>query len=76
MILPFTDAKEAVRIAERIRLGVMGAQRSGIAVTVSFGVASHDTETPTAFALVGKADRALYQAKHDGKNRVVTATPA
>jgi len=76
VILPFTAAEEAARIAERIRLGAMRIQRGSTAVTVSVGVASHGAETPTAFALVGQADRALYQAKRDGKNRVVAATPA
>jgi len=75
VILPFTAATEANRIAERIRLGALRIQRGGLTMTVSMGVASYDAQTPTAFALVGKADRALYQAKRDGKNRVVTATP-
>jgi two-component system cell cycle response regulator len=72
-ILPFTAAEEATRIAERIRLGAMRIQCSGLELAVSLGVASYGPDTPTAFALVEKTDQALYQAKRDGKNRVVTA---
>jgi diguanylate cyclase (GGDEF)-like protein len=40
-------------------------------VTVSIGVASCDKTIHTSKALIEKADAALYQAKNNGKNRVV-----
>lgn len=45
-----------------------GDQR--LAMTWSIGVASHPLHGDSAQALIAAADRALYQAKHQGRNRV------
>jgi len=71
VILPNTGLSEAGEVAERIRVGVTAIRVGDLPVTVSFGVASSDPQTSTAHALVEKADRGLYRAKLDGKNRVV-----
>jgi diguanylate cyclase (GGDEF)-like protein len=77
VILPFTnDPREASGIAERIRLATMNTPRSGRRITVSAGVALCDGSTRTPRALVERADRALYQAKREGKNRVVLSDDA
>ena len=60
---------EAVAILDRVR----GATPLG--ETVSIGVAQWDRrQSPEQ--LIGVADGALYQAKHQGRNQVVTAPPA
>lgn len=72
VILPFTnDPREACEIAERIRGGVAKMSCGEKKLTVSAGVALCDSSTRTPRALVERADRALYQAKSSGKNKVV-----
>jgi diguanylate cyclase (GGDEF)-like protein len=72
VILPFTnDPREAREIAERVRSGVMKMPCGGNKITISAGVALCGGSTRTPRSLVEKADRALYQAKSSGKNRVV-----
>lgn len=44
------------------------------AITASFGVAQM-RDTDDAASLIERADRELYQAKKDGRNRVLAATP-
>ena len=44
-------------------------------VTASFGVATLGHGCSDSKALVAAADRALYQAKHAGRNKVVLAEP-
>jgi diguanylate cyclase (GGDEF)-like protein len=76
LILPQTDLPEAVRLAERIRrsienLGIPHEYKNGSpTVTASFGVASASVLTVTTEELVNSADKALYAAKHSGRNRV------
>jgi diguanylate cyclase (GGDEF)-like protein len=78
LVLPGTQLAGARRLSERIRqlltdLDVRSSDGERIEVTASFGAASFPTYA-TAAALVAAADGALYEAKRDGKNRVVTAT--
>ena len=40
-------------------------------LTLSIGVACRSTETPTAAAILKRADERLYLAKENGRNRVV-----
>lgn len=79
MILPETELAEATMIAERIRDGVALANlpHSGSqfgCVTVSVGVAmAYPRPGEGEYSLVNDADRALYEAKHQGRNRVCLA---
>ena len=60
---------EAVAILDRVRAA------TPLGETVSVGVAQWDgRQSPEQ--LIGVADGALYQAKHQGRNRVVAAPPA
>jgi len=80
IILPHTSAQMAQNICERIRqsFATMIAKRPKLAtlVTMSVGVASivcNHPETPAQLVML--ADRALYQAKEQGKNCVVAFAP-
>lgn len=73
-LLPETSLEEARAVAERICNGIAQETSAGLpGYTVSVGVAvSPDGETPVD-VLLSNADRALYQAKANGRNRVELA---
>jgi diguanylate cyclase (GGDEF)-like protein len=79
VLLPDTRIEEATRIAEQIRRAVeRGRIHNGAAgmqrLTVSVGVASMKARAPgDAERLFSLADRALYDAKHGGRNAVVAS---
>jgi diguanylate cyclase (GGDEF)-like protein len=76
-VLPDTDAEGAFLFAERIREGVMSAQRPGDApFTMSFGIAESESDGLTADALTRCADAALYEAKELGRNQTVAGPGA
>ena len=68
------NRERAIDIAERLRVSVEQHDWRTVApdlsVTVSVGIAQA-AETSDAHALLSLADRRLYAAKHDGRNRVV-----
>lgn len=74
LVLPHTDAADAKNVAQRIRsqfeqeIFVVG-DNSGVHATVSIGLAQLGTDE-TAGQLIQRADKALYQAKRQGKNMV------
>jgi diguanylate cyclase (GGDEF)-like protein len=72
VLLPHTGSEAAAALAERIRAAF--EQQSGsttmIALSASFGVAQ-SLESDDADTLIRRADAALYQAKNEGRNRVV-----
>jgi diguanylate cyclase (GGDEF)-like protein len=76
VIMPSTDLREAGLLAERLRSTVEQTMPGNRKVTVSLGVASCDTIVHTSKELVAKADAALYEAKKNGKNRVVISAKA
>jgi diguanylate cyclase (GGDEF)-like protein len=76
VIIPDTDAKGGFTLAERIRddleslfARVRFAGRT-LELTMSGGVAGYPGDALSAAELTVRADRALYRAKHDGKNRI------
>jgi diguanylate cyclase (GGDEF)-like protein len=77
-ILPETGADHAWQLAEAIRarveeLNISHTHASSVQqVTVCIGIASQDIHAPLESGdLIGAADRALYLAKHAGRNRVM-----
>ncbi|MEW6990768.1 diguanylate cyclase [Colwelliaceae bacterium 6441] len=74
VLLPNTTKQQAVEIAERIRLSICQYRWSYSKlekVTLSIGVAHLSIgEHQTFDELVKEADQLLYQAKHQGKNKV------
>ena len=72
LLLPETGTDDATAIAERLQAGLHRLGDQG--VTVSFGVAVYAEDGTTAAALLRAADRALYAAKHAGKDRIANAT--
>lgn len=77
IILPETPKQAAMELAERIRqaveaLGIPHEKPKGSpqVVTLSLGVACTDGQNGYDTALTAQADKALYQAKAKGRNRV------
>ncbi len=76
VILPETQGAEAVALAERIRSSVedhgFEIESERIKLTLSIGVASFALKEENTNGLVHRADQALYEAKHHGRNQIQT----
>lgn len=73
VLLPHADLEDAVAAAERFRHAIETTPWPHRALTVSVGAASFGDATASYEALISEADRALYEAKRSGRNRVVIA---
>ncbi len=73
LLLPETSEEEAVAVAGRIRAAVEQPREGLPAITVSIGVTTNRADEERVDSLLSRADRALYQAKVEGRNRVETA---
>lgn len=75
ILLPETSAKQAVLVAELLRKHIEDTEFTvrnlRVPVTVSLGVTQTEEDDQEVFDVLERADRALYQAKIDGRNRVV-----
>ncbi|HEV2654488.1 MAG TPA: GGDEF domain-containing protein [Ktedonobacteraceae bacterium] len=84
-VITDVDASEAALIAERIRACVAFRPCTWeiedtrtlveIPITASIGVAVYQLHGVTRADLIECADRAMYQAKHSGRNRICFAEP-
>jgi diguanylate cyclase (GGDEF)-like protein len=74
LVLRETPLRIAVEVAERIRSTIernhFVFDGKTIPVTISIGVATLDSTTKSAEDLIALADKALYDAKNQGRNRV------
>ncbi|MHA0867908.1 sensor domain-containing diguanylate cyclase [Enterobacter cloacae] len=78
LLLPNTDESLAVSVAERIRHNVQHRTGQGnlyalpAEVTLSIGVCSAIQSNLNSTDIIRNVDEALYEAKHNGKNRIVS----
>jgi two-component system cell cycle response regulator len=79
IVMPETDLHVAGVVAERLRRSIAGepfAIAKGtkrIEVTISIGLSTLEVKGEAVADVLKRADNALYRAKHDGRNRVVSA---
>ena len=79
VVMPDITPELAMLVAERLRLRIAETQfrlKAGIAlpITISVGVALSRHQADRSEDLLSRADRALYAAKRQGRNRVVLAS--
>ncbi len=78
VILPNTDKKTAAIVAERIRREVnhesfLAFGRKKFNITVTLGVATAPGDAATRDDLIGRADKAMYEGKIAGRDKVILA---
>jgi diguanylate cyclase (GGDEF)-like protein/PAS domain S-box-containing protein len=78
ILLPETDRAEGANVAERLRVAIANARipmESGLPIqlTVSIGVSSLLGKDDNLDVLSSQADKALYEAKKTGRNKVCVA---
>ena len=74
IILPSCDKNSAYKIADELRVKIEKTKiilrKQETHVTISIGVASFPQDTSDADELILKSDKAMYEAKKKGRNRV------
>jgi diguanylate cyclase (GGDEF)-like protein len=75
LLLPETELAQAEAVAERLRCEVAKSPLAEVShsATVSIGVAAADDDMRGLSDLMKKADQALYAAKRNGRNRVMSS---
>ncbi len=78
VLLPETEAEQALQVAERLRQAIATTEvplddGKAVRFTVSIGVATLTSGDGDVDAFLNRADRALYEAKEAGRNRVRAA---
>ncbi|AZG72262.1 GGDEF domain-containing protein [Shewanella livingstonensis] len=72
VILPNTNLENAIELTERLRLYIATENIQDMALTISLGVTQYAIKD-NAHSLLERADKALYQAKSQGRNCVAVA---
>ena len=70
LILPGADLSDGCRVGEQVRRAVETCRPTGLRVTLSVGVCSAEDSEIEFATMFEVADRALYDAKRQGRNRV------
>ncbi len=73
LLLPGLDLAQASQRAERLRVAMHEVRRPDGPLTVSIGVAARSTPDEPLESLLARADKAMRQAKADGRDRIVCA---
>lgn len=77
IVLPEAGLDQAKETAERIRKivesTILNIDEHQFNITASFGISTFVNKSDTLELLLQKADKALYTAKHEGRNRVICA---
>lgn len=74
VVLPGIDTGRAGEVAERLREAVEQTHPMGCPVTISIGLSAGLGEEVDYDVLFKEADRALYEAKAQGRNRVIASS--
>lgn len=74
IILDDASELDGIKLAERLRVAIDEYNFQDVDVSISIGVAEWHTAHPSVNAAIGHADKALYAAKHAGRNRVMPAS--
>ncbi len=74
IILSNTEFDMAINAGERLRVAIQEMRVDGLQVTISIGVANYPSHNPLSMnEFINAADKALYRAKSEGRNRVVAS---
>lgn len=77
LCLPETAAGDAVQLCDRLRAGIEAIQvnhgPASFSLTASFGVTTWEKGEEDILPALKRADEALYRAKQNGRNRVVSS---
>jgi len=78
LAFPYTRAQDATVAVERLRAQVASTKFESptgvpLRITISFGLADAVSRSCTIDSLLEQADRTLYRAKREGRNRVLVA---
>jgi len=77
LVLPDTGERGAARVCEKLQQALREIEVEGVettTITASFGVAAGSTATGTLTDLVQRADRTMYRAKANGRDRIEVET--
>ena len=80
MLLPQTNQSEALKVARELQkcihaLGICArGEIEPILVTASFGVLEVQAQETTTDEVLNRVDKLMYQAKHEGRDAIVSDT--